>query len=66
MQGFFTEKVKPCNMRMQISHFTIQYAYLQEGKRVFSFVLQPKISKQQSLTNKNQRQATISKLVSLF
>ena len=53
-------------MLVQIFHFTVQYAYLQEGKRVFSFVSKPKISKQQYWTNQNQRQATISKLISLF
>ena len=66
MHGVLIEKVKPCNMHMQIFHFTIQYAYLWEGKRVFSFVLQPKISKQESWTNQNQIQETLSKLISLF
>ena len=37
MHGFLTEKLKPCNMHMQIFHFIIRCAYLQEGKRVFSF-----------------------------
>ena len=38
-------------------HFTVQYAYLREGKRVFSFCFKTKnTSKQQSWTL-NQRQA---------
>ena len=66
MHGVLTEKLKPCNMHMQIFHFTVRYAYQRKGKRVFSFVLKPKISKQQSWTNQNQRQATLSKLIYLF
>ena len=30
-------------MLVQNVHFTVQYAYLQEGKRVFPFVSKPKI-----------------------
>ena len=66
MHGVLTEKLKPCNVCMQIFHFIIHYAYLWEGKRVFSYVSKPKISKQQYWTNQNQRQATLSKHISLF
>ena len=52
-------------MIMQIFHFSVEYAYLREGKRVFSFASKPKISKQQSWTQ-NQRQAALSKIISLF
>ena len=50
---------------MQIFHFTIRYAYLREGKRVFYFASKPKIYKQQSWTQ-NQREVALSKLISLF
>ena len=66
MHGVLIGKVKPCNMHMQIFHFTVRYAYLQEGKRVFTFVSEPEnIAKQQYWTQ-NQRQAALSKLISLF
>ena len=52
MHGVLTEKVKPCNMHMQIFHFTVQYAYLREGKRVFYFVSKPKILPNNSLEHK--------------
>ena len=36
------------------------------GKESIYFVLKPKISKQQSWTNQNQRKATLSKIISFF
>ena len=58
MHGVLTEKVKPCNMRMQIFHFTVQYAYLQEGKRVFSFVSKPKIFPNNNIEHKIRKNNT--------
>ena len=51
-------------MHMQIFHFTIRGipTYGRE-REYFLFILKPKISKQLSWTNQNQRQATLSKLV---
>ena len=48
-----------------ISLYRSWYAYLREGKRVFSFDSKPKISKQEYWT-KNKKQAVLSKLISLF
>ena len=52
MHGVLTEKLKPCNMHMQIFHFTVRYAYLREGKRVFSFDSKPKIFPKNNLEHK--------------
>ena len=52
---------------MYLFHFTVRGmpTYGRE-REYFLFVLKPKIPKQQSWTNKNQRQATLSNLISLF
>ena len=52
---------------MQIFHFTVHGmpTYGRE-REYFIFVLKPKIPNQISWTNQNQRQATLSKFVSLF
>ena len=66
MHGILTEKVKPCSMHMQIFHFIIRgmLTYGREREYFLSFQNQ-KFSKQQSWTQ-NQRQATLSKFISLF
>ena len=67
MHGILTEKVKPCSMHMQIFHFDIHGMPTYGSEReYFLFVLKPKIPKQLSWTNQNQRQATHSKLIFLF
>ena len=51
---------------MQIFHFTVRYAYLREGKRVFYFVSKPKIFPDNSLEHQIEDKQQFSKLISLF
>ena len=62
----FDKKVKPCSMLMQNISLYHSVFLLMGGKESIFFCFKTKnVSKQQSWTQ-NQRQATLSKLISLF